>query len=311
MLHFKFSNLIYRVPGHEIVGEVVAVGTKAMAHFRVGERAGVGCMVDSCRACSYCAQGEEQYCKQVPIFTYNAKHRFAHCAEYNEDGGAITYGGYSQLILVDYRYTLHVPDNIPFQAAAPLLCAGITVYSPMKHYGLLPTQRFAVLGLGGLGHMAVKFGVAMGCDTTVISRGTSKKESALTELRANSYIDSTNEEEMKARTGTIDFLITTVCAPIDYTPYLNLLATDGKLIFVGVQAEPVALQSLGLIFQRKSVGGSLIGGIRETQEMLDFCAKNGIASDVEVIDASRINEAYDRTVRSDVKYRFVIDVSTL
>lgn len=303
------NNSFPLVPGHEIVGEVVAVGSNVTS-FKVGDRAGVGCMVDSCRTCTSCGHGEEQYCATGFIGTYGAKFRYEHCAEYGVEG-AYTQGGYSQKIVVDKRFALHVPESIPYHTAAPLLCAGITVYSPLKFYGLQPHHRFGVAGIGGLGHMAAKFGVAFGCHTTVISRGTNKRESALNDLKAHAYIDSSNAAEMAANTGKFDFILSTIAAPHDISVYLNLLGTNGKLIMVGVPPGKVPVAMHGFIGGRKTLAGSLIGGIRETQEMLDFCATHNITSDVEVISADQINEAYERAIKGDVKYRFVIDTATL
>jgi len=298
------------VPGHEIVGHVLAVG-KNVTNFAVGEKVGVGCMVDSCRSCRNCRRGEEQYCSTGSVFTYNGRYKFPHCEEYTPDGGAHTYGGYSQHIVVDKDFVLHVPDNLPFEAVAPLLCAGITTYSPLIHFGLQPHMKFGVAGLGGLGHMAAKFGVAFGAHTTVISRGQSKKESALMELKVHDYLDSSDPEALKAAAGTFDFIVSTISAQHDMTVYINLLGTEGKLILVGVPPGQTPMNFGGLIFGRRVIAGSLIGGVRETQEMLDFCGRHNIVSDVELVRAEQVNEAYDRTVRSDVKYRFVIDVDTI
>lgn len=298
------------VPGHEIVGDIVAVGS-AVKGFTVGQRGGVGCMVDSCRTCLNCTAGDEQYCATGMIGTYGSRFRYSHCAEFNDQGGNVTYGGYSSLIVVDQAYALRVPESIPYHTAAPLLCAGITVYSPLKYYDLKPTQKFGVAGIGGLGHMAVKFGVAWGCHTTVISRGEAKRESALQDLKADAYLDSTNSEALKAQAGTFDFILSTVAAPHDLSVYINLLSTNGKLIMVGIPPGKLPVAMHGFIGGRKTLAGSLIGGIRETQEMLDFCAEKGITSDVEIISAAQINEAYERAIKSDVKYRFVIDTTTL
>jgi uncharacterized zinc-type alcohol dehydrogenase-like protein len=298
------------VPGHEIVGEVVAVGSN-VTEFHIGERAGVGCMVDSCRSCSSCSAGEEQYCATGFVGTYGSRFKYKHCAEYTEQDTAVTYGGYSQRIVVDKRFVLHVPESIPYEAAAPLLCAGITVYSPMKFYGLQPHHRLAVAGIGGLGHMAVKFGVAMGNHTTVISRGDAKRASALEDLKAHAYIDGSNEDEMKSHFGKFDFIISSISAPFDIGQYLKLLATNGKLIVVGVPPGKIPMPLHGFIGGRRMLAGSLIGGISETQEMLDFCARHNIVSDVEVIAAKDINDAYERAIKGDVKYRFVIDTATL
>lgn len=294
------------VPGHEIVGEVVAVGSDVI-EFQVGERVGVGCMVDSCRSCRSCTAGEEQYCATGMVKTYGSQVQYKHCAEF----GNVTYGGYSQRIVVDKHYVLHVPESIPFETVAPLLCAGITMYSPLKYYGLQPHHSYAVAGIGGLGHMAVKFGVAMGNHTTVISRGNAKRVSALNELKAHAYIDASNLEEMRAHNGKFDFIISSISAPHDIGLYLSLLTTNGKLIMVGVPPGKLPIGLHGFILGRRTLAGSLIGGIRETQEMLNFCAQHNITADVEVIAAQDINEAFERAMKGDVKYRFVIDTSTL
>jgi uncharacterized zinc-type alcohol dehydrogenase-like protein len=244
------------------------------------------------------------------VGTYGSKYRYPHCAEYNEQGGNTTYGGYSQKIVVDQNYVLSVPDNLNFSAVAPLLCAGITTYSPLVHFGLRPHHRFAVAGLGGLGHMAVKLGVAFGAHVTVISRGTAKKESALKELGAHAYLDSTDAEQMKAAENSFDFILNTIALDHDITAYLRLLDIDGKMVMVGIPPNKIGLYMQCFIEGRRTLSGSLIGGIKETQDMLDFCSRHNIVCDVEVIPATQINEAYERTLKGDVKYRFVIDTST-
>lgn len=299
------------VPGHEILGKIVHVGKNVSSKFQVGKRAGVGCMVDSCRSCRSCILGEENYCQEGLVGTYAANFKYAHCAEFNSEGGNVTYGGYSQAIVVDQKFALTIPDNLDPARAAPLLCAGITTYSPLIHFGLRPHHKFAVAGLGGLGHMAVKIGKAFGAHVTVLSRGQGKKTSAIDELGAHDYIDVTNPEDVKRATGTFDFIINTIAAKHDINFYINLLAIGGNMVLVGAPPESLDLNSFALIGGRRSVSASLIGGIKETQDMLDFCARNNIASDVEIIKAEQINEAYDRCVKSDVKYRFVIDVSTI
>jgi len=297
------------VPGHEIGGFVTEVASD-VTKFKVGDCVGVGCMVDSCRGCNRCEVGEEQYCSTGFVGTYNGKQKYPHCSEYTPEGGAISQGGYSQFIVVNQNFVLNVPTNLDLAAATPLLCAGITTYSPLRKFGLAAGQNFAVLGLGGLGHMGAKFGKAFGAKVTVFSRGTSKKESAL-KLGADAFIDSTNEAEMASLRGSFDFILDTIAAPHDINSYLGMLKPDGKMILVGAPPEPLSVQSFNLIFGRKTLSGSLIGGIKETQEMLDFCGQHNITCDIELIDATRINEAYDRTMASDVKYRFVIDTSTL
>ena len=291
------------VPGHEIGGVVVAVGSN-VKNFAIGDHAGIGCMVDSCRHCVNCRRGVEQYCYEGFVGTYNSTYK------YNIEPGNVTYGGYSRHIVVDKDFSLQIPKNLDLAGATPLLCAGITVYSPMIHFGLQPHQKFGVIGLGGLGHMAVKFGVAFGCHTTVISRGLSKRESSLNELHAHAFIDSTNEDELRAAAETFDFLLCTVSAQYNIQTYLNLLRTDGKFVVVGAPPTPVAVRCGALIHQRVSIAGSLIGGVQETQDMLDFCGRHNITCDIEIIGAADIDTGYDRTVASDVKYRFVIDTAT-
>lgn len=298
------------VPGHEICGTVEAVGVD-VNDFKVGDIVGIGCMVDSCRKCSFCKSGEENYCTGGMIGTYTTKAKYPHMAEYDADGGAVTYGGYSESIVVDRQYVLKVPANLDLAAATPLLCAGITTYSPLKHFGLKPNHKLGVIGLGGLGHMAVKFGVAFGAHVTVISRGTSKRGSSLNDLKANSYIDSTDAAAMKAAVGTFDFILDTVAADHDIGAMMDLLTTNGKCVLVGVPPAPFSIHAFSFIGGRKTLSGSLIGGIEETQEMLEFCGRHNIVCDIEMIKASEINVAYERAIKSDVKYRFVIDNSTL
>jgi alcohol dehydrogenase (NADP+) len=298
------------VPGHEIGGEVLAVGSE-VTKFSVGETVGVGVMVDSCRDCRYCRKNEEQYCSTGCVFTYNSRAKYPHMEEYNAEGGAPNHGGYSKTIVVDQSFVLSIPSNLDLAAATPLLCAGITTYSPLIHFGLNPSHRFGVLGLGGLGHMGVKFGKAFGAHTTVISRGTAKRDSALNELGAHAYLDSTNAEEFAAAAGTFDFILDTVSAVHDIRAVLSLLTVDGKLVMVGLPPEPLSIGAGAFINKRKTVSGSMIGGVAETQDMLDFCGRNDIVCNIELINASQINEAYERTIAADVKYRFVIDVSTI
>jgi uncharacterized zinc-type alcohol dehydrogenase-like protein len=286
------------VPGHEIVGKVSKVGG-AVKKFKAGDTVGVGCFVDSCRQCHTCKKGEEQYCDKMSA-TYNGR----------EQNGAPTYGGYAKNITVDEQYVLRVPDSIPLDRAAPLLCAGITTYSPLRHYGLKAGDKLAVVGLGGLGHMGVKFGKAMGAEVTVLSTSPSKKEDAL-KLGATHFAATSDKETFNKLAGTFDFILDTVSAPHDYNAYLSLLKLDGTMILVGAPEKPTQLMAFPLIMRRRKLGGSLIGGIRETQEMLDFCAKHNVAADVEVIPIQKVNEAYDRMVKSDVRYRFVIDLASL
>jgi alcohol dehydrogenase (NADP+) len=288
------------VPGHEIVGRVAAAGPEVTKH-AVGDVVGVGCFVDSCRQCPQCEAGEEQYCVEGMTGTYNSRERGT---------GEPTYGGYSTRITVNEDYVLRIPDGIPLERAAPLLCAGITTYSPLRHYGLKAGDRLGVVGLGGLGHMAVKFGVAMGAEVTMLSTSESKRQDA-TELGAHAFAATRDPETFKRLRGHFDFIIDSVSAPHDYNAYLSLLKVDGTMVLLGVPDQPVPLAAGALIMQRRRLGGSLIGGIRETQEMLDFCAAHGIASDVEVIDIADINTAYERMLRGDVRYRFVIDTASL
>lgn len=299
------------VPGHEIGGVVVSVGSN-VKKLAVGDHAGVGCLVDSCRSCRYCKAGDEQYCTNGWVGTYNSRYKYAiECSPGSPPGsGNVTYGGYSKHIVVDEDFALNIPSNLDLAGATPLMCAGITVYSPMMHFGLRPNMKFGVVGLGGLGHMAVKFGVAFGCHTTVISRGTGKKDDSLNNLKAHAFLDSKNEDDLKVNAGTFDFLLCTVSAKYDPSLYLNLLTPNGKFIVVGAPPEPLPVSAMSLLFKRQTIAGSLIGGIQETQEMLDFCGRHNITCDIEMIGADKIDEAYERTVAADVKYRFVIDTAT-
>ncbi len=287
------------VPGHEIVGEVSAVGN-AVTKFKVGERAGVGCMVDSCRKCDACVAGEEQYCKDT-VWTYNSPEGHI---------GTVTYGGYSDNIVVDENYALRISDDADLASTAPLLCAGITTYSPLRHWNVGPGMKVGVVGLGGLGHMGVKLAHSMGADVTVFTTSKGKAEDAR-RLGADHVILSTDPDAMKAQAGTFDFILDAVSANHDIDALLAMLKQDRHMVVVGLPTRPHALYAGSLISGRKTLSGSGIGGIKETQEMLDYCAKNRIGSDVEVIPIQKINEAYERTVKGDVKYRFVIDMSTL
>ena len=298
------------VPGHEIGGVVVAVGAN-VTNFKIGDAVGVGCMVDSCGECANCKAGEEQFCTQGSVFTYNGKNKFPHNPEYNEEGGTPTYGGYSQSIVVSQKFVCHIPKNIDLAAATPLLCAGITTYSPLARFGVNSSHRVAIVGLGGLGHMGVKFSVAFGAHTTVISRGSSKRDSALNELKAHAFIDSTNAAEMAAAVGSFDFILDCVAANHDVAALIGLLKVGGEVVMVGAPPDNLSVSAFGFIMGRKKLGGSAIGGIPETQEMLDFCGKHNIVCDIEQIRADQINEAYERAIKSDVKYRFVIDTATM
>lgn len=287
------------VPGHEIAGIVTEVGAEVTKH-KVGDRVGVGCMVDSCGDCENCRKGEEQYCLNGNVPTYAGVDKY----------GEPTQGGYSTHIVVIEDFVVRIPDNIGLDAAAPLLCAGITTYSPLNHWGAGPGKKVAVVGMGGLGHMAVQIAHAMGAEVTVLSQTVKKKVDGL-QLGADNYYATSDPETFKILAGTFDLIINTVSAKIDISAYLSLLALDGALVNVGAPAEPLSLNVFSLIGHRRSFAGSMIGGIRETQEMLDFCAEHNIAPMIEVISADQIDEAYQRVLASDVKYRFVIDISTM
>jgi uncharacterized zinc-type alcohol dehydrogenase-like protein len=288
------------VPGHEIVGRVTAVGDQ-VKKFKTGDLAGVGCFVDSCRVCPNCKAGIEQYCEEGMVGTYNGRER---------GSGAPTYGGYSTQIVVDEEYTLTISPKLPLEGVGPLLCAGITTYSPLRHLKVGKGHRVGVLGLGGLGHMGVKFAAAFGAEVTMLSTSPSKEADAR-RLGAHHFLLTKDPAAMKARTNYFDFILNTVSANHDYSPYLQLLRTNGTMIVVGVPPTPSAAPAFDLIMKRRSIMGSLIGGIKETQEMLDFCAEHNIVSDVEVISIDQINEAYERVLKGDVRYRFVIDIASL
>ncbi len=288
------------VPGHEIVGRVTAVGSD-VKKFKVGDLAGIGCLVDSCRTCDNCRDGLEQYCAEGGVFTYGGNER---------DESGPTYGGYSKSIVAHEDFVLRISDKLPLAAVAPLLCAGITTYSPLRHWKVGPGTRVGVLGLGGLGHMAVKFAVAMGAEVTMLSHSPSKQADA-ERLGAHRFVLTSDENQTASVSGYFDFILDTVSAEHDYAFYLGLLRTNGTMVCVGVPPNPAVLPAMNLIFGRKSFAGSLIGGIPETQEMLDFCAEKGIVSDVEIIRMDYINEAYERMLKGDVRYRFVIDMATL
>ena len=287
------------VPGHEIAGVVSEVGS-GVTRFRVGDRVGVGCMVDSCRTCDNCEAGLEQYCLNGATMTYNGIGR----------DGRPAYGGYAQEIVVDENYVVRVPDGLALDEAAPLLCAGITTYSPLRHWNAGPGRKVAVVGLGGLGHMAVKIAHAMGAEVTVLSQSLRKKDDGL-KLGADHYYATADPATFQRLEGTFDLIVSTVSAPLDLDAYLSLLRTDGALVNVGAPEEPVSLDLFSVIGGRRTLAGSSIGGIRETQEMLDFCAEHGIGAEIELIGAAEINEAYERVLNSDVRYRFVIDTATI
>jgi len=288
------------VPGHEIVGTVNKVGSQ-VKKFQPGDLAGVGCMVDSCRICDNCKEGLEQFCTHGGSFTYNG---------HEQDKKTPTYGGYSKTIVVHEDFTLHISKKLDLAAVAPLLCAGITTYSPLKHWKVGKGHKLAVLGLGGLGHMAVKFGVAFGAEVTVLSTSP-KKEADSKKLGAHKFKVTTDKEQIESVTGYFDFILDTVSAPHDLNFYLSLLKTNGVQICVGVPPEAFGLNAFSIIGGRKSVAGSLIGGLPETQEMLDYCADHGIVSDIELIDIKNIHPSYERMLKGDVRYRFVIDMATL
>jgi len=287
------------VPGHEIVGRVTKVGS-AVKKFKAGDLAAVGCLVDSDRTCPECQAGFEQFCRNMTL-TYNFPDKHL---------GGVTYGGYSDSVVVDERFVLHVPSNLALAGAAPLLCAGITTYSPMRHWGVTRGKKVGVVGLGGLGHMGVKFAHALGAHTVVFTTSESKKEDAV-RLGADEVVLSRNADEMVKHAGSFDFILDAVSADHDINAYINLLRRDGNITLVGAPEKPLSLSPFGLIFARRSVSGSPIGGLPETQEMLDFCGQHNITSDVEVIPIQKINEAYERLARSDVKYRFSIDMASL
>ena len=289
------------VPGHEIVGVVTEVGAEVTG-FRPGDRAGAGCLVDSCRTCGACAADLEQYCEVEPVFTYNSPDRHT---------GGVTYGGYASHIVVDERFVLHIPDALDLAAAAPLLCAGITTYSPLRQWKVGPGMRVGVVGLGGLGHMAVKLARALGAHVVLFTTSPGKADDAR-RLGASEVVVSRDAEAMGRQTGSFDFILDTVAATHDLDAYITLLKRDGTLCLVGVPEVPHPSPAVfNLIFGRRRLAGSLIGGIAETQEMLDFCAEHGIVADIELIPVTGIDLAYDRMVKSDVKYRFVIDMATL
>ena len=289
------------IPGHEIVGRVSRVGT-GVTHFAAGDLAAVGCMVDSCGTCADCVEGLEQYCQSFPILTYNSPDKHL---------GGMTYGGYSKRIVVDEKFVLRVPANLPLPGAAPLLCAGITTYSPLRHWGVTRGKKVGIAGLGGLGHMGLKFAHALGAHTVLFTTSPGKEADAR-RLGADDVVISANPDEMKRHAGSFDFILDTVSAPHNLDAFTALLKRDATLCLVGAPAQPHPSPAIfNLVFRRRQIAGSLIGGIRETQEMLDFCGQHGIASDVEMIKMQDINVAYERMLKSDVRYRFVIDMASL
>ncbi|KAI3992889.1 hypothetical protein MKX01_034239 [Papaver californicum] len=301
-LHFiknEWGNAVYpTVPGHEIVGVVTEVGNK-VGKFKVGDKVGVGCMVGACHSCDNCKSDLENYCPRV-IFTYGSKHV----------DGSVTQGGYSDIMVANERYIVRIPENLPLDAAAPLLCAGITVYSPMKYYGLCePGIHIGVVGLGGLGHVAVKFGKAFGMKVTVISTSPAKEKEAIEHLGADLFLVSRNPEQMKAAMGSMDGIIDTVSANHPLLPLIGLLKTQGKLVMVGLPEKTLEIPAFPLVGGRKMVAGSCIGGMKETQEMIDLAGKHNITADIEVIPMDYVNTAMERLVKADVRYRFVIDIA--
>ncbi|MBA4022518.1 MAG: alcohol dehydrogenase [Gordonia sp.] len=287
------------VPGHEIAGTVSEIGSE-VTKYQVGDRVGVGCFVDSCRECEPCLLGQEQYCEKGNVGTYNA---------IGADGKPTT-GGYAQEVVVDANYVLRIPESLSLDVAAPLLCAGITTYSPLRHWGAGPGKRVAIIGLGGLGHVGVKIAHAMGAEVSVISQSLKKMEDGL-RLGASNYYATDDPDTFKALRGKFDLILNTVSANFDINKYMSMLAINGTLVELGLPEKPISVRAFSLVANRRSLAGSMIGGIAETQEMLDFCAEHNIGAEIEVIAADQINEAYERVVASDVRYRFVIDNSTL
>ena len=288
------------VPGHEIVGRVTSVGNH-VSKFKVGDLAAVGCMVDSCRVCDYCKQGLEQYCDPGFTGTYN---------DYDKHLDTRTYGGYSESVVVDENFVLRVPENLDLAATAPLLCAGITTYSPLKHWNAGPGKRVGIVGIGGLGHMGIKLAKAMGAHVVVFTTSPSKIKDAK-QLGADEVVLSTDKDQMNRYTKSLHFILDAVSAPHDVNAYLSLLKLDGTMALVGLPEKPLEVAAFNVVLPRRNLSGSAIGGIAETQEMLDFCSKHNIVSDIEMINIQQINEAYERLLKGDVRYRFVIDMASL
>ncbi len=296
------SSTFPMVPGHEIIGIVSQVGTKA-TRYKVGDRVGVGCFVDSCRKCIPCQKGLEQYCHEGATLTYND-------VEKNSERKTPTQGGYSNKIVVDENYVLMIPNNLPLDRAAPLLCAGITLYSPLMHWKASPGKKVAILGLGGLGHMGVKIAHALGAEVTVLSHSLEKQEEGK-KMGADNFYSTSDPKTFEKLNGYFDLIINTVSVDLDWNQYLNLLALDGTMVVVGVPEKQTLIGAVPLIGARRSLAGSAIGGIKETQEMLDFCSKNNLVCDIELVPIQNVNEAYERVINSDVRYRFVIDMKSL
>ncbi len=288
------------VPGHEIAGIVSKVGSK-VTRYKMGDRVGVGCFVDSCRSCKSCEEGLEQFCEKGMSGTYNGL---------EQDGKTPTQGGYSTQIVVDENYVLRIPANLPLDKAAPLLCAGITLYSPLHHWNAGPGKKVGIIGLGGLGHMGVKIASAMGAEVTVLSHSLKKQEDGK-RMGAKYFYATSDAATFEKLAGYFDLIICTVSAGLDWNQYLNLLNRDGTMCVVGIPDQAVPVMAFPLVMKRRSLAGSLIGGIKETQEMLDFCSKHNISCDIELIPIQKVNEAYERVVKSDVRYRFVIDIASL
>jgi uncharacterized zinc-type alcohol dehydrogenase-like protein len=296
---YQEESIFPMVPGHEIAGVVTAVGGKVTKH-KVGDKVGVGCYVDSCRTCAECQRGLEQYCSVLTVWTYNGRDR----------EGAPTYGGYADRIVVDENYVLRMPNDLPLDACAPLLCAGITLYSPLRHWKAGPGKRVAILGLGGLGHVGVKLAHALGAEVTVLSQSL-KKQADGKRLGADHFYATSDPATFTKLAGSLDLIISTVSAQVDWNQYLSLLRVDGTMVVVGLPEKDTPIGAFSLTARRRSLAGSQIGGIGETQEMLDFCSQNGVACDIEVVPIQKVNEAYERVLKRNVRYRFVIDMASL
>jgi len=296
---YQEESIFPMVPGHEIAGVVTAVGGKVTKH-KVGDKVGVGCYVDSCRTCAECQRGLEQYCSVLTVWTYNGR----------DQEGAPTCGGYSDRIVVDENYVLRMPNDLPLDACAPLLCAGITLYSPLRHWKAGPGKRVAILGLGGLGHVGVKLAHALGAEVTALSQSL-KKQADGKRLGADHFYATSDPATFTKLAGSLDLIISTVSAQVDWNQYLSLLRVDGTMVVVGLPEKDIPIAAFSLTARRRSLAGSQIGGIGETQEMLDFCSQNGVACDIEVVPIQKVNEAYERVLKSDVRYRFVIDMASL